>query len=152
MLLAITPLVTMNIPSYMSSMPSMPSMQTLINPSTILFCWMLFSHLYTLLTLQPSISEPIDVSGEQEEANADQVEAGIHQDTTATLVSDFELTIIDILFTVEGITARELRKSLAPAIQDLTLTKVNSTLYSLLRRGVITMKKDGITPVWRIAS
>lgn len=160
----------MNIELYTASMIGM---DTLVNPSTILLCWIVIAHLYTRLMLQslPLVPEP---SGEQKVTRALEVEAVLPQvlapqvlapqvlvpqvlvpqntivDMTATHVSDLEVTIIDALFTLKVASARDLRKSLAQAIPELTLSQVNSTLYALLKRKVTSMTKDGMVPLWSL--
>lgn len=138
--------------------PSMLGMDTLVNPSTLLLCWIVIAHLYTRLMLQslPVVPEP---SGEQKVTRALEVEAVLPQvlapqntivDMTATHVSDLEVTIIDALFTLKVASARDLRKSLAQAIPELTLSQVNSTLYALLKRKVTSMTKDDMVPLWSL--
>ena len=166
----------MEIETYISSMDSIDTLRSLVNPSMVLFFWILFAHLYRRFTLQASTLEPMEVSGEKKVADTIQVETALPQvlpqapqvlpqapqapqapqntrvEITAAQISDFDVTLIDALFTLKRASARDIRKSLTQAIPDLTLSQVNSTLYTLLKRGVVTMTKDGIVPLWSVSS
>ena len=172
----------MDIQFYKHSSTMLPMISNLINPSTILLCYIIIAHLYTRFSVKGENISPVagNVSGDVKAENAIPLETALLEPLpqvlpqvlpqelshlfsqtpvfrenaliNTTLVTDLEVTIIDALFTLKLTSARELRKTLVSAIPGLTLSQVNSILYSLLKRKVTVMTKSGITPFWSLAN
>ena len=70
---------------------------------------------------------------------------------TFAYVSDLEFILLEALSTLESVSARMLLRSLNTKLPNLTLTKVNSTLYKMLKDELVVMRKEGVKPIWSLA-
>jgi hypothetical protein len=93
--------------------------------------------------------EPME---EQEVAPAEQPEV-VYRPILSYVVSDMEVAMIETLCEKNGdMTSKEIFNSIVAFYPELGRKAVNRSLYRLYDQSIVTMKRDGNTPLWSISA
>jgi len=105
--------------------------------TVLLLSWMLVSYLYRCL--QPASQKKVEPQKEIKPLPI-----------SATLVSNLDIELIEMLYSLKTASSRKLLASLKEASPALTRSQINSALYTLLKQNIVTMTKNGVTPIWSL--